>query len=234
LRLRFEHEEVGVVLIRTRGDAAQVLAADEILAPKNDNDAWLARETRLLVARVLRRMDATARSFFAIADQESCFAGSLLELALAADRTYMLDGAHVQAGPLQAGALPTDQGGSRLSLRWLAAPERLPEVLAALRSPTGGEEAFAAGVATVVADDIDFDDEVRVAVEERLSLSPDALTGLEQNLRVPGAETTATRVFGRLSAWQNWIFTRPNATGERGALTMYGKPERPQLDPRRT
>jgi benzoyl-CoA-dihydrodiol lyase len=230
LRLRFEHEEVGVVLLRTRGNRARVLAADEILAGSD----WLATETRLLVARVLRRLDATARSFFAIADADSCFAGSLLELALAADRTYLLDGANVQAGPLSGGLLPTDQGVGRLSLRWLHAPERVPEVLAALRSPTGGTAAFAAGVATIVADDIDFDDEVRVAVEERLSLSPDALTGLEQNLRVPGVETTATRVFGRLSAWQNWIFTRPNATGERGALTMYGKPERPQLDPRRT
>ena len=230
LRIRFEHEQVGVVLIRTRGDAAQVLAADELLA----GEGWLARETRLLVARVLRRLDATARTLFAIADKDSCFVGSLLELALAADRTYMLAGTTVQAGPLQAGALPGDQGSSRLALRWLSAPDRVGEVVAALRSPTGAEEAFGAGVATVVADDIDFDDEVRVAVEERLSLSADALTGLEQNLRVPGVETTATRVFGRLSAWQNWIFTRPNATGERGALTMYGKPERPQLDPRRT
>ncbi len=230
LRLRFEHEEVGVVLVRTRGTAANVLAADDILAGSD----WLAVETRLLVARVLRRLDATARTFFAIADAESCFAGSLMELALAADRTYLLEGQTVQAGPLSGGLLPTDQATSRLALRWLHAPERVPEVLAALRSPTGGAAAFAAGVATIVADDIDFDDEVRVAVEERLSLSPDALTGLEQNLRVPGAETTATRVFGRLSAWQNWIFIRPNATGERGALTMYGKPERPQLDPRRT
>src|SRR5262249_10556395 len=230
LHLRFEHEDVGVVLLRARGNPAHVLAADEILA----GSEWLAVETRLLVARVLRRLDATARTFFAIADADSCFAGSLLELALAADRTYLLEGQTVQGGALTGGLLPTDQGASRLALRWLHAPDRVPDLLAPVRSPTGGDAAFAAGGATVVADDIDFDDEVRVAVEERLSLSPDALTGLEQNLRVPGAETAATRVFGRLSAWQNWIFVRPNATGERGALTMYGKPERPHFDPRRT
>ncbi len=225
LRLRFQLEEVGVVLVRTRGDAARVLAADETLG----GDGWLARETTLLVARVLRRLEATARSFFAVVDEGSCFAGSLLELALACDRIYMLDadGVTVQAGPLSAGELPTAQRRSRVELRCLD-PKELPT------GPLAAAEAAAAGLATVIADDIDFADEVRVAVEERLSLSPDALTGMEASLRCPGVETMETKIFGRLSAWQNWIFTRPNATGERGALTMYGKPERPVFDPRRT
>jgi benzoyl-CoA-dihydrodiol lyase len=227
LRLRFQLEEIGLVLIRTRGDAAKVLAADAALA----GDSWLARETTLLVARVLRRLETTARSFFAVIDEGSCFVGSLLELALACDRAYMLDapGVAVQVGPLSGGALLTAQGRSRLDQRNLAAAE----VLADAR-PLDAGDAAAAGLVTVTADDIDFADEVRVAVEERLSLSPDALTGMEASLRCPGPETMETKVFGRLSAFQNWIFTRPNATGERGALTMYGKPERPQFDPRRT
>jgi benzoyl-CoA-dihydrodiol lyase len=213
LRLRFQLEDIGVVLVKTRGDAAAVLAADETLR----GDGWLAREIRLHVARVLRRLEATARSFFAVIDEGSCFAGSLLELALACDRTYMLDedGVALQVGWLSGGALPTGQGRSRLETRGLA---EVPD------GPLAAARAAAAGLCTVTADDIDFADEVRVAVEERLSLSPDALTGMEASLRCPGAETMETKIFGRLSAWQNWIFTRPNATGERGALTMYGKP----------
>jgi benzoyl-CoA-dihydrodiol lyase len=228
LRLRLELEEVGLVLVKTRGDAAAVLAADESL--RKDDD-WLARETRLLVARVLRRLEATARSFFAVIDEGSCFAGSLLELALACDRAYMLDaaGVTVQAGWISGGALPTSQGLTRLAQRHLSA-----EAVVAERAPLDGPAAAAAGLVTVTADDIDFPDEVRVAVEERLSLSPDALTGMEASLRCPGPETLDTKIFGRLSAWQNWIFIRPNATGERGALTMYGRPERPVFDPRRT
>jgi benzoyl-CoA-dihydrodiol lyase len=235
LRLRFEMEDVGVVLVQTRGNPAHVHAADRAVA-RNQDDRFV-REVRLLQGRVLRRMDATSRSFFAIVDEASCFHGVLLELALAADRTYMLDDPRVtvQLGPLSAGALPTGQGSSRLAIRLHHAPGRVEEIVAKLSlEPTGAEEAATAGVATVVADDIDFADEVRVAVEERVSLSPDALTGMEQNLRGVGAETLETKIFGRLSAWQNWIFTRPNATGERGALTLYGKPERPVFDARRT
>jgi benzoyl-CoA-dihydrodiol lyase len=204
-----------------------VLAADETLR----GGGWLERETVLQMARTLRRLEATARSFFAIVDEGSCFAGSLLELLLACDRSYMLDsgGVAVQPGWLSGGALPTGQGMSRLAQRHLS-----PEAVAAEAAPLDAPGAAAAGLVTVVADDIDFPDEVRVAVEERLSLSPDALTGMEASLRCPGAETMETKVFGRLSAWQNWIFTRPNATGERGALTLYGRPERPAFDPRRT
>jgi benzoyl-CoA-dihydrodiol lyase len=233
LRLRFDFEDVGLVTVRTRGQAAQVLAADAALA----RPGWLNREIVLLMARVLRRLEATARSFFAIADEGSCFAGSLLELALACDRTYLLDDGKVamQASWVSGGVLPTAQGVTRLALRFPHAPARAEEALAAARKgPLAGADAAAHGLATVVADDIDFADEVRVAVEERLSLSPDALTGLEQNLRFAGPETLDTKVMGRLSAWQNWIFVRPNATGERGALTMYGKPERPHFDARRT
>jgi len=236
LRLRFEHENVGLVIVRTEGDKAKAHAVGELLAGP-EKDSWILRETRLLLARVLRRMDVTARSFFAVVDQKSCFAGPLFELLLACDRSYVLDaeGVEVWPGALSGGALPGWNGLSRLETRFLGDPQRAPKVLAAAKE--GAVDAAAAnklGLCTAFADDIDFEEELRVAVEERKSLSPDALTGLEQNYRFAGPETLATKIFGRLSAWQNWIFIRPNATGERGALTMYGKPERPQFDFRRT
>src|SRR5262249_46986771 len=160
----------------------------------------------------------------------SAWAGSFLEVALACDRIYMLDapGVTVQASAVSGGALPTYQGPARLALRHLHDPAAAAAALAeASGAPIGAEAAARLGLATVGADDIDFADEVRVAIEERASLSPDALTGMEASLRGAGPETVETKIFGRLSAWQNWIFIRPNATGERGALTMYGKPERP-------
>jgi benzoyl-CoA-dihydrodiol lyase len=228
LRLRFQHEEIGVVVLKTRGDLELVRRMDGDLYERRDN--WLVKEIILLMARTLRRLDLTAHSFFATVDRDSCFAGSLLEVALAADRIYMLrdDGGRVRiaTSPLNEGALPMTHGISRLEARFLPAPTS-HELLDA-------EEAEEAGLATVVLDDIDWEDELRVAIEERASLSPDALTGLEANLRFPGAETAASKIFGRLSAWQNWIFSRPNATGPRGALSVYGKPERPQFDWRRT
>jgi benzoyl-CoA-dihydrodiol lyase len=237
LQLRFFHEEVAVVLVHTRGDATKLLAHDAALVTHAEDP--FVREVRALMARVLRRFDATARSFFAIVDEGSCFAGSLLELALAADRSYMLEDPDgkvvVQASALNAGAFPMGHGRSRLAVRYLYAPGREAEALArAQAAPLTARDADAAGLVTLVADDIDFADEVRVAVEERASLSPDALTGMEQNLRFAGPESADTKIFGRLSAWQNWIFIRDNATGERGALTLYGKPERPSFDPRRT
>ena len=233
LRLRFEHENVGLVLVRTEGDRKIAHQLGEALM----SDSWFIREVRLNLARTLRRFDVTARSFFAVVDAASCFSGPLFELLVACDRSYLLDadGVGVWPGALSGGPLPGWNGLSRLSTRFLAQPEQAQKVLAAAR-----EGALAAGVAnqlglaTVFADDIDFEEELRVAVEERVSLSPDALTGLEQNYRFAGPETLATKIFGRLSAWQNWIFIRPNATGERGALTMYGKPERPVFDTRRT
>jgi benzoyl-CoA-dihydrodiol lyase len=229
LRLRFNHEEVGLILLRTRGDANKVLLTDGRLEENN----WFVREVRLLMGRVLRRLDATARSLFAVLDPESSFAGSLLELALAADRRYMLDDpkrpVHVQASGANGGMFPAANGRTRLGL--LGVEEELQGLM---RAPLTPQEADEAGLITVLADDLDFDDTLRLAIEERASISPDALTGMEASFRCVGPETMETKIFGRLSAWQNWIFTRPNSTGEKGALSLYGKPERPSFDWRRT
>jgi len=230
-QLRFNELDIGTVLLRTRGNPAHVVAADRALADAA-GESGFCREVLLLQGRTLRALDATARSFFAVVDAESCAAGCLLEVALAADRVYMLDdeagAVAVHLSPANGGALSTATGKSRLALRWLADPDRVAAVLArGAEGPIPTAEADAMGIATIVADEIDFDDELRIAVEERASLSPDALTGMEASLRFPGAESMDTKILGRLSAWQNWIFIRPNATGERGALTLYGKPERP-------
>src|SRR5712691_3327912 len=236
LRLRFEHESVGLVLVRTEGDRAKAHAVGELLSSP-EKDSFILRETRLLLARALRRMDVTARSFFAVVDEKSCFAGPLFELLVACDRQYVLDaeGVEVRPGPLSDGALPGWNGLSRLQTRFLSDPQRAQKIIAAGKEgPIDGASANKLGLATVFADEIDFEEELRVAVEERASLSPDALTGMEQNYRFAGPETLATKIFGRLSAWQNWIFIRPNATGESGALSLYGKPERPRFDWRRT
>ena len=231
LRLRFNHEEVGLVLVRTRGDATKLLEHDAFLCA-HDSDRFL-REVRLKVSRVLRRLDLTAKSLFAIMDPESAFSGSLLELALACDRRYMLDDAArpvaVQASAMSSNLLPMWSGKSRLYS--LGIEEELPGMKSRALTPSEAEEA---GLVTVLADEIDFDDTLRMAIEERASLSPDALTGMEASYRFVGEETMQTKVFGRLSAWQNWIFTRPNATGEMGALSLYGRPERPSFDWRRT
>jgi benzoyl-CoA-dihydrodiol lyase len=237
LRLRFDLSDVGVVTVRTAGDPALVIAHDEALARSNTG---FAREVRLLQRRVLKRFDNTARSFYAVADRaDSCFAGSLLELALGADRFYMLidkaSAIAVATSVANQGFMTMSSGLSRLDARFYGEPGRAQKVLA--RGSEGGvpsEEAEALGIATVAADDIDFEDELRIAIEERASLSPDALTGMEQSLRFVGPETLETKIFGRLSAWQNWIFTRANSTGEHGALTLYGQPERPQFQWKRT
>jgi len=235
-QLRFNEPTIGTVLLRTRGNPDHVLAHDRALAEAAAQDGF-AREVRLLQARTLRALDATARSFFAVVDAGSCFAGSLLEVALAADRVYMLDADEVavHTSPANAGGLPAASGQSRLAIRCLARPEMVDKILRrGAEGPIPTDEADQLGIATIVADEIDFDDELRIAVEERASLSPDALTGMEASLRNPGAESMESKIFGRLSAWQNWIFTRPNATGERGALTLYGKPERPAFNWTRT
>jgi benzoyl-CoA-dihydrodiol lyase len=237
LRLRFDLPEIGVITVRTSGDPALVIAHDEALARATTG---FAREVRLLQRRVLKRFDNTARSFYAVADApDSCFAGSLLELALGADRFYMLiDKAGrigVQVSVANHGFLTMSSGLSRLDARFYGEPGKTPQVLArGSEGPIGSEEAEPLGLATIAADEIDFEDELRIAVEERASLSPDALTGMEQSLRFVGPETLETKIFGRLSAWQNWIFTRANSTGERGALTLYGQPERPQFQWKRT
>ncbi len=236
LRLRVNHLEIGLVLLRTRGDPGRVLAWDRALAAAAGKD-WFAREVVAHAARTLRRLDFTAKTLFALVDEGSCFAGSLLEIALAADRSYMLDdGAGkvtLATSPMNGGPLPMGNGLTRLQSRFLAEPARAEAALAA-KGPLDARAADEAGLVTFALDSIDWEDEVRMACEERVSLSPDALTGMEANLRFAGPETPDTKVFGRLSAWQNWIFQRPNAVGERGALTMYGKPERPVFDWKRT
>ncbi len=237
LRLRFDLPETGMVTVRTRGAPGLVQAADEALARSSSG---FAREVRLLQRRVLKRLDNTARSFYAVADEpDACFEGVLLELALAADRFYMLiDGDEAIAArtsAANAGFMTTSSGLSRLEARFYGEPARVPQVLArGAEGPIPSEEAERLGLATVAADDIDFADELRIAIEERASLSPDALTGMEASLRFVGPETLETKIFGRLSAWQNWIFTRANSTGEHGALTLYGRPERPQFQWKRT
>lgn len=235
LHLRFNEPEIGLILLRTEGDPAAVLEADRILE-QNAGD-WFADEVRMFIGRTLRRLDLTARSFYALIEPGSCFAGTLFELALSADRSYMLDDPDqpvaVAVSGMNKGAYPMSHGLSRLEARFLGDPGQAEEILEDLKSydPQDAEEA---GLVTVVADDIDYEDEVRVAVEERASLSPDSLTGMEASLRFPGPENCDSKIFARLSAWQNWIFIRPNATGERGALTLYGQPERPSFDYRRT
>jgi len=236
LHLRFDELEAGVVLLRTEGDPEAVLAVDRALDRHRRH--WLVREILLLQKRVLKRLDLTARTFFALIEPGSAFAGSLLELALAADRSYMLAGgeppATIALSALNHGTLPTSSGLSRLEARFLGEPARLREALAH-RGPFDAAAAHEAGLVTFAPDDLDWEEEVRLAIEERAAMSPDALTGLEANLRFPGPETLETKIFGRLSAWQNWIFARPNATGEKGALALYGKAgQRPELDRRRT
>lgn len=235
LYLRMNEPEVGLVLLRAAGDIDNVLAVDKTLAANRDH--WLVREILLHMARVLRRLDLTAKSFFALAEPESCFAGNLLELLLASDRSYMLNDpeqkVELAVSELNAGALPMSNGLTRLQSRFLAEPERAGDVLGH-EGRFDTEEAEEAGLVTFAPDDLDWEDEIRVAVEERTSLSPDALTGMEASLRFAGPENLDTKIFGRLTAWQNWIFQRPNAVGPQGALTNYGKPTQPQFDYKRT
>jgi benzoyl-CoA-dihydrodiol lyase len=235
LNLRLNEETIGLVVLRTEGDPEKVLAVDRVLDDLKGD--WFVSEVRLFIARTLRRLDLTARSIFALIEPGSCFAGTLFELALSADRSYMLDDpdrpVSVAVSGMNDGAYPMSHGPSRIGARFLGDPERARAILADPRH-YAPEEAMESGLVTVVADDIDYEDEVRVALEERASLSPDALTGMEANLRFPGTENCDSKIFGRLSAWQNWIFQRPNAVGDRGALTLYGKPGRPAFDWRRT
>ena len=234
LDLRFNQPTIGVVALKTTGDAEKVLAVDAMLAKHKDDG--LVRETILLMKRVLKRLDLTAKSFFALAEPGTCFVGSLLELALASDRIFMKDAedeaVSVATSPLNAGLLPMANGLSRLQTRFLKEPERVSRVLEQGAMDT--KAALAAGLVTFAPDDIDWDDEIRIAFEERAAMSPDAMTGMEASLRFAGPETLETKIFGRLSAWQNWIFQRPNAVGEKGALTLYGKPERPEFHWQRT
>ena len=236
LRLRLNHLDVGVLILHTTGDAAAVLAHDAHLAAGAATD-WFFAEVLEFQARILRKLDNMAKSVFALVETGSCYVGSLFELCLSADRTYMFDdgdGANtVQVSAASAGRFPMASGLTRLQARFPGEPALVSAALATT-GPLDAPAALDAGLVTAAPDDIDWEDEVRIAIEERVSLSPDALTGMEQNLRFGGAESCETKIYGRLSAWQNWIFQRPNAVGERGALTLYGHPERPVFDYRRT
>jgi benzoyl-CoA-dihydrodiol lyase len=233
LRLRFNYPEIGLVTVHSEGDLERVCEIDRQLHSYRED--YFVNEVNLLIRRVLKRMDLTAKSFFAVIDEGSCFGGFLAELVLAADRSYMksVDGAAIAFGPNNSGRFPMSNGLSRLATRFLAQPEHALKVVAhAGRYST--DKALTAGLVTVAPDELDWDDEIRLAIDERLSLSPDALTGMEASLRFAGPETMETKIFGRLSCWQNWIFQRPNAIGPRGALKLYGRPESPQFDWHRT
>ncbi len=235
LRLRLNEPEIGTVLLRATGDPEAVLAVDRSLDANRDH--WLVREIIGHIRRTLKRLDLTARSLFAIIEPGNAFAGTLFELALAADRAYMLDSPDeentIHLSTMNAGSYPMSNGLSRLEVRFLGEPGRVGEVLDR-DTPFGPAEALEAGLVSFAPDDIDWEDEVRMAIEERTAFSPDALTGMEANLRFAGPETMETKIFGRLTAWQNWIFQRPNAVGERGALTVYGREGRPHFDWKRT
>ena len=232
LRLRFNYPEIGLVLIKSRGDLGNVIALDRQFRAHHGD--WFVRETLALIKRALKRIDLTAKSFFALVEESSCFGGFMLELALAADRIYMKSGGggEITASPLNGGAFPMSNGLSRIATRFLNDPERARKLAAEDRLDAAS--ALDAGLVTAAPDELDWDDEIRLAADERLSLSPDALTAMEANLRFAGPETMETKIFGRLSAWQNWIFQRPNAIGERGALKLYGQPESPRFDWKRT
>ena len=236
LRLRFHAPEYGTWLLRTRGDMDVALAMDRMLADLADD--WFVGEVVHQIRRTLKRLETSARSLFAIIDEGTCFVGTLFELALAADRIYMLDDPDaaiaVAVTSMNDGPYPMGNGLTRLATRFLGDPTQVGRVMehAGQRLETGDADDL--GLVTDAPDDLDWEDTVRMAIEERVSLSPDALTGMEASLRFPGPETLETKIFGRLSAWQNWIFQRPNAVGPEGALTLYGHPQRPSFDWRRT
>jgi len=231
LRLRTNEPSIGTWLLRTTGDTDAVVACERLVLDARDKD-WLAREIALYLKRTLKRLDVTSRSLIALVEPGSCFAGMLLDLALACDRQYMLDDPAVAlvltAGNL--GAYPMGNGLSRLESRHYGHPDRLAAATAVLDEPLAAADAARLGLVTAAPDDLDWDDEVRLAVEERTALSPDALTGMEANHRFVGPETMETKIFGRLAAWQNWIFTRPNAAGPDGSLTRYGSGKRAEFD----
>jgi benzoyl-CoA-dihydrodiol lyase len=231
LNLRTNELELGTWILKTEGDAAAVRAADaSMLAHKNH---WLVRETIGLLRRTFARLDVSSRSLFALIEPGSCFAGLLAELAFAADRTYLLalpDDAplapKLELDEFNFGLLPLVNGQSRLQRRFYEEAAPLDAAQASIGRALDADEALGLGLVTAAPDDIDWDDEIRIALEERAAMSPDALTGLEANLRFNGKENMASRIFGRLTAWQNWIFIRPNATGEKGALKVYGSGEK--------
>jgi benzoyl-CoA-dihydrodiol lyase len=228
LMLRANHHDIGTWVLKTSGEPDSVLACDATMAAHRDH--WFVRETIDLLRRTLQRLDVSSRSLFAVIDEGSCFAGSLFELALAADRSYMaVEGPQVALSALNFRHLEMINGCTRLATRFNdeAGAATLEQHAGTLFDATA---ALDLGLVTFAPDELDWEDEIRLALEERASLSPDALTGMEANLRFAGGETVATKIFGRLSAWQNWIFSRPNATGENGALKRYGSGGRVRFD----
>jgi len=234
LHLRFNHLGTGLVILRTEGDPKTVLALDEQLLARRDD--WFVNEVVLHMKRVLKRLDLTAKTFFAQIEEGSAFAGSLLEIALAADRQYMYeeDGVEIALSGMNFGPLPMSNGLTRLQTRFLGDPSHIDSLEDEVGELIDADDAMDHGLVTDAFDDIDWEDEIRLVVEERASMSPDALTGMEANLRFAGPETMETKIFGRLTAWQNWIFQRPNAVGPKGALTLYGRPESAEFNYDRT
>lgn len=235
LNLRTNELDIGTWLLKTEGDAKAVLASDAVMLAHKDH--WLVRETIGALRRTLARLDVSSRTLFAVVQEGSCFAGTLAELAFAADRTYMLalpDDAErapkLVLNEFNFGFFPMVNDQSRLQRRFYEEAAPLDAARAAAGKPLDADEALALGLVTAAPDDIDWDDELRMAIEERAAMSPDALTGLEANLRFASKENMATRIFGRLTAWQNWIFNRPNAVGDKGALKVYGTGEKAGFD----
>ncbi|HRO58529.1 MAG TPA: 2,3-epoxybenzoyl-CoA dihydrolase, partial [Burkholderiaceae bacterium] len=235
LSMRTNELDIGTWILKTEGDAAAVLAVDEVLVKNRDH--WLVRETIGALRRTLSRLDVSSRSLFALIEPGSCFAGTFFELALAADRSYVAAlpdepqrEPRITLSEANFALYPMATGQSRIARRFYEESAPLDAARARIGQPLSPAEALDLGLVTSAPDDIDWSDEVRLALEERAAMSPDALTGMEANLRFNGAENMVTRVFGRLTAWQNWIFQRPNAVGEKGALKLYGKGEKAQFD----
>ena len=235
LHLRSNETEIGTWILKTSGNVDAVLAMDATLAAHKDH--WLVRETTGLLRCTLARLDVSSRSMFALIDRDSCFAGTFLEIALAADRSYMLAlpdepaaAPRIAASAMNFGVFPMVSHETRLQRRFYGNAAEMSAVQASIGQTLDADQALALGLVTAAPDDIDWSDEIRIAMEERASMSPDALTGMEASLRFAGAETMETRIFGRLTAWQNWIFIRPNAVGEGGALKVYGTGNKAQFD----
>jgi len=240
LHLRFNELSLGTWLFKTQGDAQKVIAHEQRLL--DQQDSWLAREILLYWKRILKRVDVTSRSLVTLIEPGSCFAGTLAELAFAADRSYMAEGmfedddrpiATLNLTEANFGRYPMSNGITRLETRFWGTPEALESLRTRTGTPLEAGEAHELGLVTFALDDIDWEDEIRVFLEERTSFSPDSMTGMEANLRFAGPETMETRIFARLTAWQNWIFQRPNAVGEKGALRRYGSGYRGEYDMRR-
>jgi benzoyl-CoA-dihydrodiol lyase len=240
MHLRLNETEIGTWVLQSQGDAALVEAYDALLTKEQSH--WLVREIVLYWKRTLKRLDVSSRSLIALVEPGSCFAGTLFELVLAADRSYMLDGtfegsnqeaATIRLTPMNFGPYPMGNGLTRLGTRFLAEPDKIDELKDEIGKPIDAEAADELGLVTFTPDDIDWEDEVRLVLEERAGFSPDGLIGMEANLRFAGPETMETKIFARLSAWQNWIFQRPNATGPEGALKLYGTGKQSKYDRKR-